>query len=409
MHPFLQARAEFPALQHKVEGNSPVFFDAPGGTQVPQRVAEAMVQYLTRYNSNLMNSPFFAVQHTHHIVAQARQNAASLFHAPTPETIIFGGTMSSLTAHISRSIAKGWQAGDEIILSALDHFANVSFWQQAAEDHGVIVRLARVNPADGTLDHDHLESLINHRTKLIAFTLASNVTGSYTDAPRIIQAAKQAGALTYLDAVHAAPHHLLDVQALNCDFMACSAYKFCGPHLGLLYGNPEHLAKLTPYKVAPAPDHAPDCWEMGTKSFEALAAFNAQIDYFCQFYPGEDKRASLANYYENLTAYERQLSEYFLDHAAQLPTMRIYGITDRARLHQRTPTFAFNLRGHSPQAVSDHLARHQIAAGAGHFYAQGVVDALGLTDSGGFVRVGLVHYNNMEEIDRFFECLKELD
>lgn len=401
-------RANFPALNQLIDGKNPIFLDGPGGTQVPKSVTAAMSNYLEHYNSNLLNSPFFAVQKTHEVLAQARSKAATFVNAPKPEDIIFGQSMTAITAHLSRSISRNWQAGDEIIVSAAEHYSNVSFWQMAAADKGVKFHIAPIKTDDCTLDYEQLEKLVSDKTKLIAFTLASNVTGSRTDAPRIIKIAKAVGAITYVDSVHAAPHFLPDVQALDCDFLACSAYKFYGPHLGFVYGKPEHLQSLTPYKVEPAPTSSPECWEMGTKSFEALAGLCAAFDYMCSFNSESNMRAALKLFYNDVFAYEKTLIKEFIEQANKDPKLKIYGITDLDRLDERTPTFAFTLDGHHPQAVSDHLANNGISTGSGNFYAKSVIAALELADSGGIVRAGCLHYNTIDELYRLFETLKKL-
>jgi cysteine desulfurase family protein (TIGR01976 family) len=401
-------RARFPALNREMEdGRPPVFLDGPGGSQVPATVIEAMGAYLAGGNSNLLNSPFFAVQKTHEVVGRARTGAAALLNV-APENIIFGANMSTLTAQISRAISRDWQAGDEIIVTALDHSANVSFWCHAAQDKGVTCHLARLRPEDCTLDHDHLESLISEKTRLVAFSLASNVCGSLSDAARIIRAAKAVGAMTYVDAVHYVPHFLPDARALDCDFMACSAYKFFGPHLGMVYGKSEHLTRLRPYKVEPASEQPPERWESGTKSFEALAGFGATIDYLSSLNKKKMLRDSLQASYEMISAHEAQWATQFLKRAASIPRLKIWGITDPEKTDRRTATFALTLGVHTPQAFSDHLAAQNIAAGAGNFYGVGVTDALGLTQKGGVVRVGALHYNTFGEMDRLFTAIEAL-
>jgi cysteine desulfurase family protein (TIGR01976 family) len=406
------ARPFFPALQQMIKSSDgsispPLFLDGPGGTQVPQNVLQAMAGYLGSSNSNLLNSDFFAVRRTHEVVAEARNKAAAFLNA-APENIVFGANMTTLTAHLSRSIAREWQAGDEIILTPLDHFANASFWMQEAQDRGVKVHFIRLNPEDCTLDYAHFESLLSPRTKLVAFTLASNVCGSRVDAARMIKAARHVGAMTFVDAVHAAPHYLPDAGGLGCDFMICSAYKFFGPHYGFLFGKPEHLGRLQPFKVGPAPAAAPDAWETGTKSFEDLAGIAACIEYIASWGAGDNLRARLQASFERVGAYERSWSSHFLKRAAAFRGLRIYGITDMHRLQERSPTFAFRIDGHTPQEISAHLAASNISAGAGHFYALGLTDALGLTQTGGVVRAGGVHYNTLSDIDRLFEALERL-
>ena len=261
-----------------------------------------------------------------------------------------------------------------------------------------------VKPEDCTLDYARYESLLSNKTRLVAFTVASNVCGSLTDAKRIVKAAKSAGAITYADAVHYTPHFVPDVQVLGCDFMACSPYKFCGPHMGMLYGRRELLLRLKPYKVEPASSDPPECWETGTKSFEALAGFNAAIEYLSSLGEGPDLRDRLESSYESIAAYEREWSGRFLEKAASVKGLKVWGITDKARLHERTATFALTFDKHTPQEVSDYLARNHITTGASHFYGQGVIEALGLTKTN-IMRVGCVHYNIFTEMDRLFEVM----
>jgi cysteine desulfurase family protein (TIGR01976 family) len=400
-------RHHFPALNQVVRGSHPVFLDGPGGTQVPQMVLDAMVDYLGHSNSNLLATPFFAVERTHGVVKDARSKAAAFVNGQ-PDNIVFGSSMTTLTSQISRAISTEWQAGDEIIVSDLDHYSNVSFWRRAAADRGVTCHTVRVDTDECTFDYDHYESLLSPKTKLVAFTLAANICGSRTDAHRIIKAAKSVGAMTYVDSVHAAPHFLPDVQDLDCDFLACSVYKFCGPHLAFVHGRADHLARLPAYKVEPASELAPEKWETGTKSFEALAGLNACIDYLASGGSAGDLRARLKSVYSQIISYEQEWSRQFLVHARKIEGMKIYGITDPARVQERSPTFAFTIKGRSSADIANHLAWHNIGAGAGHFYARGVTDALGLTESGGLVRVGCVHYNTLEELERLFAALKTL-
>lgn len=400
-------RPLFPALERKINGRAPVFFDGPGGTQTPKSVIDAIGQYITSGSSNLIKSPFFTVDETRRIVGDARAKAATFVNAASPEQIVFGANMSTITAHFSRSIAREWKAGDEIILTALDHSANVSYWKQIAQDKGVTCRVARLKKEDCTLDYAYLESLISKKTKLIAFGLASNVCGSLSDAQRIMKIAKAAGAVTFIDAVHYAPHFLPDARALDCDFMVFSPYKFFGPHMGFLYGKKEFLERLVPYKVEPALNTPPDKWETGTKNFEALAGFIAAVDYIASLGEKSDSlRARLGSSYRRVMEYEQAWSRGFLDRAKNIKGLRIWGITDPAKADKRTSTFAMTMEGRTPQEISDHLSDHGICAGAGTFYGVGVTDALGLTDKGGMLRVGCVHYNTMEELDYLFEVLE---
>ena len=400
-------RKNFPALHQTVNGATPVFLDGPGGTQVPQTVLDAMTHYLGRANSNIADNPFFAVQETLDIVSKARNHAAALLNAENPSNIVFGANMSSMTAHMSRSIAREWTDGDEIIVTNLDHFSNVSFWRQAAEDKGITCHTVSVIPDTCSLDYDHFKSLISEKTKLIAFTLASNVSGSVTKAEPIIEAAKDVGAITYIDAVHYTPHFLPDVQALDCDFLACSAYKFFGPHLGILYGKEHLLNSLQPYKVEPAPHTPPECWETGTKSFEALAGFIATIEYLASYHDTGSLRERISKFYNQVGIHEKLWADTLLERCEAIPAIKIWGYDKPSALGIRSPTFAMTFETRTPQEVSKHLGAHNIATGAHNFYAKGLTDTLKLTDKGGVFRAGAMHYNTLEELDRLFILLEE--
>ncbi|MEJ2766330.1 cysteine desulfurase-like protein [Photobacterium sp. MCCC 1A19761] len=398
-------RDAFPALNQIVNDQPVYFFDGPGGSQVPTPVLDAMTAYLGHYNSNL-GGAFFSSEKTVEVVAKARRSAQALLGAPSAENIVFGANMTSLTFQLSRAISRDWQAGDEIIVTALDHYSNVSSWQQAAEDKGAVVHQVRVNEADCTLDYDHLISLLSDKTRLVAVTYASNTTGSLVDMQRVIEAAHQVGAQVYVDAVHYVPHALVDVQALGCDFLACSAYKFFGPHVGIAYIAPQWLQTLRPYKVEPATNQGPGRFETGTQSFEALAGFVAAVEYLAQWgEPGADLRQRLQQSYAQYQQHETVLSRHFLACAAQYSNMRLYGITDADRLHQRTPTFAIRIDGVTPGDVAVHLGKQNMCVWNGHFYAQGLCEQLGVMADGGVIRIGLMHYNTTTEIDQLFAAL----
>ena len=405
-----QLREQFPALMQSVDGKSPIFLDGPGGSQVPQSVLNAMSAYLGHYNSNL-GGAFFSSDKTVELMANARQAAADLLNAQSAQNIVFGPNMTSLTFSFSRAISRDWQAGDEIIVTNADHFSNVSSWQQAAEDKGVKVNTALINEADCSLDMTQFESLLNSKTKLVAVTYASNTTGSINDIERIIELAHAVGALVYVDAVHYAPHELIDVQALDCDFLACSAYKFFGPHLGMVYGKKEHLEGFTPYKVEPAKDVAPGRWETGTQSFEAMAGFIAAVDYIAaisELDDGHTRRENLTAAFAKTKQHEMALSEHFLTRLVNYPRIKLYGIDDFDRLNERTPTFALTFEGVEPRAVSEFLGKQHICVWDGHFYAQGLCKQLNVLDTGGVVRIGCMHYNTVEELDKLFDMFDEL-
>ena len=403
-------RRQFPALMQQVAGKSPIFLDGPGGSQVPQSVLSAMSAYLGYYNSNL-GGAFFSSDKTVELMANARQAAADLLNAPSRDQIVFGANMTSLTFSFSRAISRDWQADDEIIVTNADHFSNVSSWQQAAQDKGVKVNAARINEVDCSLDLAHLASLLNSNTKLVAVTYASNTTGSINDIQRIVAMAHEVGALVYVDAVHYAPHELVDVQALDCDFLACSAYKFFGPHLGMVYGKREHLEGFKPYKVEPAKDVIPGRWETGTQSFEALAGLIAAVDYIADISELDDshsRREKLTVAFAKTKQHEMALSEHFLTRLVNYPKIKLFGIDDLERLSERTPTFALTFAGLEPRQVSEFLGKQHICVWDGNFYAQGLCEQLGVLDKGGVVRIGCMHYNTIEELDQLFDLFDEL-
>ena len=405
-----QLRRQFPALMQQVAGQSPIFLDGPGGSQVPQSVLSAMSAYLGYFNSNL-GGAFFSSDKTVELMANARQAAADLLNAPSKEQIVFGANMTSLTFSFSRAISRDWTAGDEIIVTNADHYSNVSSWQQAAEDKGATVKTALINEADCSLDMAHFESLLSSKTKLVAVTYASNTTGSINDIKRIVELAHAVGALVYVDAVHYAPHELVDVQALDCDFLACSAYKFFGPHLGIVYGKREHLEGFTPYKVEPAKDVAPGRWETGTQSFEALAGLIAAVDYIAAISELDDshsRREKLAAAFAITKQHEMALSKHFLTRLADYPSIKLFGINDLERVANRTPTFALTFEGVEPRVVSEFLGKQHICVWDGNFYAQGLCKQLGVLETGGVVRIGCMHYNTIEELDKVFDLFDQL-
>jgi len=402
-------REQFPALATEVDGKSAVYLDGPGGTQVPRRVIEAMGSYLSTGGSNL-GGPFAASRRSEAVVAAAREAMAAFYNAARPEEIVFGQNMTSLTFAMSRAIARTWEAGDEIILTRLDHDANITPWAMAAKERSVTVRWLDFRPEDGTLALDQLPSLLNERTRLLAITHASNALGTIPDVARASALAHEAGALVYVDAVHYAPHNLLDVQALDADFLVSSAYKYFGPHTGILYGKYEELDRLAAYKVRPAPAEPPGKWETGTQSFESLAGVTAAVDYLATLAadPAGELRRRLASGLARVKAYEGGLSHQFLEGATAVPGLRVYGLTDVERLEERTPTFAVSLEGYSPSEVATRLGERGIFVWDGHYYAVAVMERLGLLEEGGLVRIGFAHYNTPAEVEQVLDALDEL-
>jgi len=401
-------RSQFPALRQEMNGQPVVFLDGPGGTQVPNRVIKAMSHYLIQGSSNL-GGPFLTSQQTNETLAAARHAIQQLYHANRPEEIIFGQNMTSLTFAFSRALARTWQAGDEIIVTRLDHDANISPWLMAAEDRGVTVRWLDFRPEDCSLRLDQLPDLLNAKTRLVAVTFASNAVGSITDVQQVVQMAHQVGALVYVDSVHYAPHGLIDVQVLDCDFLVSSVYKYFGPHTGALYGKYEHLERLTPYKVRPSSNEPPGKWETGTQSFESLAGVAAAVDYLSKLGgPKGTTREQIVRAMGRIKQYEMEISERFLRGAAAIPGLRVYGVTDIECLEYRTPTFAVSLEGYTPEQVATRLGEQGIFVWDGHYYAIAVMERLGLLDKGGLVRIGFVHYNTIDEVDRVLKALNDL-
>ncbi|WP_330472157.1 cysteine desulfurase-like protein [Vibrio harveyi] len=402
-----QIREQFPALAQYHNDRPVTFFDGPGGSQVPQSVLDSMVSYLGHFNSNL-GGHYFSSQATVDVMQSARESAQALLNAPSSGNIVFGANMTSLTFQLSRAISRDWKEGDEIIVSALDHYSNVSSWQQAAEDKGVIVHQVKINEHDCTLDLEHLQSLLSEKTRLVAVTYASNTTGSIVDIHQVVELAHRIGAQVYVDAVHYAPHHLVDVQAIGCDFLACSAYKFFGPHVGIAYIADQWLHSIKPYKVEPATNIGPGRFETGTQSFEGLAGVTAAIEYLAQFGDeGASLRQRLEQSYALYNQHEQQLSAHFLQRLSALDGVNLFGINDESS-QLRTPTFALTFDKYAPEFIAKTLGEHNICVWNGHFYALGLVRQLRLEESGGVVRIGCMHYNTTAEIDMLFDVLESI-
>ncbi|MGR5069719.1 MULTISPECIES: cysteine desulfurase-like protein [Vibrio] len=400
-----QIRDQFPALAQYHNERPVTFFDGPGGSQVPQSVLDSMVNYLGHFNSNL-GGHYFSSQVTVNVMQAARESAQALLNAPSSGNIVFGANMTSLTFQLSRAISRDWKEGDEIIVSALDHYSNVSSWQQAAEDKGAVVHQVRINEEDCTLDLEHLQSLLSEKTRLVAVTYASNTTGSIVDIHRVVEMAHNTGAQVYVDAVHYAPHHLIDVQELDCDFLVCSAYKFFGPHVGIAYVADQWLHSIKPYKVEPATNIGPGRFETGTQSFEGLAGVTAAVAYLAQFGDaGSSLRQRLEQSYALYNQHEQQLSEHFLQRLSALDGVNLFGI-DNESSQRRTPTFALTFDKYSPEFIAKTLGENNICVWNGHFYALALVRQLGLEESGGVVRIGCMHYNTTAEIDMLFDVLE---
>lgn len=402
-------RAQFPALAQEMNGRPVVFFDGPGGTQVPQRVIDAMAEYLTLHNSNT-HGAFVTSRRTDATINAARAAMADFLGCDADE-VVFGPNMTTLTFAISRAFGRDIHPGDEIVVTRLDHDANVSPWQ-ALEERGAIIRMVDIDVEDCTLDMADMARAINPRTKLVAVGYASNAVGTINDVATITRMAHDVGALVYIDAVHYAPHGPIDVRTLDCDFLACSPYKFFAPHMGALYGKREHLERLHPYKVRPASDAIPDRWETGAKNHEGLAGVTAAIDYLAELgqrvKPAATRRAAIVQAMEAIRAYERGLSQKLIAGLLTIPGLTFYGISDPARFAWRTPTVAVRMEGRTPREFAEILGERGIFCWDGNYYAINLTERLGVEADGGMLRIGLVHYNTPEEIDRLLETLQEV-
>lgn len=412
--PIEAVRAEFPALGVTDNGVPRAYFDAPGGTQTCAHAIRAMVAHLEGGTSNA-GGAFVTSAQTDAMSAAAHQAMADLLGGSADE-IAFGPNMTSLTFAVSRALAQTWQAGDELVLTRLDHDANVTPWIMAARDQGMTVRWIDLDPETGTLRLDELSALLGPKTRLVAVGGASNALGTLNDLAAIVRIVRaHSDALVFVDAVQYVPHVPTDVRAIECDLLVCSPYKFFGPHQGVLWGRADLLAQLDAYKVRPASNHPPARkWETGTPSFEAQAGVLGTIDYL-EWLGGliapdgdngpADRRSRLIAAMQGCAAYETGIGQRLLDGLVSIDGLRLYG---PPTMVGRVPTFAFTLAGHAPQAIAEHLARDNIFAWAGHFYALEPIARLGVAEGGGLLRVGLCHYSTAGEVDRLLDALRTL-
>lgn len=407
-------RARFPALSIVQDGRPVALFDGPGGTQVPDTVIEAVSRYYRESNAN-HDGTFLTSRRSDAVVDDAHQALADLLNAADASEIKLGANMTTLTMHVARSLTATMVPGDEIIVSGLDHEANVGPWHGAAADRGITVRTVDIRPDDVTLDIERFDTLLHGRPKLVAFGYASNAVGTINPVAELVRRAHEAGALTYVDAVHAAPHLPIDVQALGTDFLACSTYKFFGPHVGVLYGRRDVLDSLPTYKLRPATDR----FETGTGNFEGYAGAGAAVEYIAEVgrrfgiefqgrFPGMTGRRLEAHAgMAAIRAYEMPLFGRLLDGLESIPGAKVWGITDRTRFAERTPTAAVTFAGITPETVATALGDRGIATWWGDFYAMGLIERLGLAPEG-VLRIGLAHYNTAAEVDRLLEELRDI-
>jgi cysteine desulfurase family protein (TIGR01976 family) len=411
-----QIRAQFPSLDRPA-----IFFDNPGGTQIARQSLDRINHYLLECNAN-HEGAFETSRRSDEILAEAHAAMADFLNAARPEEIVFGNNMTTLTLHLSRSLARRLNRGDEILVTRLDHDANISPWLLVAEERGCKVTWIDFDVEDGTLKLDEFEKALARKPKLAAFGYASNALGTVNPVRKITEMAHAAGALVYVDTVQYAPHGPIDVQALGADFLVCSAYKFFGPHAGALYGRAELLEELKAYKVRPAPDSIPGKWETGTQNHEGIAGVLGALEYFewlGKTFGGEQetglrergytgRRLELKKAMTVLRAYEFEVSRVLLETLGQVPGLRLYGLSDPRRLDERVPTFSFTLAGKHPRAVAEALDKENIYVWDGNYYALAVTERLGLEAGGGMVRVGAVHYNTLEEVERLGEALRKM-
>ena len=407
-------RSQFPSLAQTVNGHPAVFLDGPGGTQVPQHVIDAISDYLRRNNANTCGA-YATSRNTDAMLADARAAMADFLHCAADE-IVFGPNMTTLTFAMSRAIGRDLAPGDEILVTRLDHDANVSPWL-ALEEKGVTIRWAEIHEENCTLDLADLASKINERTKLVAVGYASNAVGTINPVKEIIRLAHAAGALAYVDAVHYGPHGLIDVAGLDCDFLVCSTYKFFGPHMGALFGKRKHLQRLRPYKVRPLTDAVPNRWEWGTLNHECIAGITACVEYLADLgrraHPeAATRRAAIVAAFEAIHHYEHGLMERLIAGLRQIPKVNIYGITDPARFEERCPTLALRVVNQTPDqtplALATKLGDRGFFTWDGNYYALNLTEQLNVEQAGGFLRIGLVHYNTMEEVEQLLGALREI-
>ncbi len=411
----VQIRAQFPSLDRPA-----VFFDNPGGTQVARPSAERIQKYLMECNAN-HEGAFKTSRDSDAVLDQAHQAMADMLNASRREEIVFGANMTTLTLSLSRALARTFNPSDEIVVTRLDHDANISPWLLAAEDRGCNITWVDFDVEDCTLKLDDFERALAKKPKLVAFGFASNAVGTINLVHRLTRMAHEAGALVYVDAVQYAPHGPIDVQDIGCDFLVCSAYKFFGPHVGILYGRYDLLDGLRAYKVRPAPALPPGKFETGTQNHEGIAGVLGAVEYLAwvgETFGGEGEAWREAGFsgrklavHKGLAAirsYEMDLSRALIQAIESVPGTRIYGITDPQRVDQRVPTVSFRLEGKAPRKVAELLDKENIYVWDGNYYALAVTDRLGVETSGGMVRVGAAHYNTVDEVARFGEALKKI-
>jgi cysteine desulfurase family protein (TIGR01976 family) len=409
--PIDEVRSAFPAVSGAAGAAAPVFLDNPAGTQLPRRVIDAVSAAMVEASSNL-GGYFTGSRKADAIWERAHQAMAEMLGAASMREIIIGPSMTTLTMHLSRSIARTLSPGDEIIVTRMDHEGDVSPWLLMAEDNGLVVKWLPFNRESWRIEPEDLAACLTDRTRLLALNYASNLTGSINDVPALTAMAKAAGAMVFVDAVQFAPHGLVDVQSLGCDFLACSSYKFFGPHLGVIWGREALLRTLPAYKCRCADDALPARFETGTPQTELLAGLEATVDYLAWVggiagYSG-DRRALLGGAFEASTDYEHRMTAKLIGGIIGLGGTTVHGITNPNRIAERVPTVSFTHRSSMPKQIAERLADRGICVWSGHNYAYEVVRHLGLDEEQGVVRIGLAHYNTEAEVDALLEALVQI-
>jgi len=403
-------RARFPALARKVNGSAAIYLDGPAGTQVPESVVERIAECMLNHNAN-RSGRFATSREVDEIMNQSHEVFADFLGAASADSISFGPNMTSLTMQFSRAISRQWQPGDRILVSSLDHDANYTPWVLAAKDAGVEVMSIGIHKADATLDMDFLDELLNDRTRLVAVTAASNAVGSLTPIREIAKRVHECGAELFVDAVHLAPHRAIDIVDLDCDYLVCSAYKFFGPHIGVLYGRPERMMALSPYKLRPAPDSLPGRWMTGTQNHACIAGAAAAVEYIASLSTipedGGNRRFRIRDAMNAIARYETELVSQLIKGLQSIPGIKLYGITDQDRMDERAPTVCFTIEGIKSIEVSQLLGDRGVFSWHGNYYALPLTLALG-TEPDGMVRLGCMHYNSAAEIDRTLDLVREI-
>ena len=410
--PIRKIREAFPGLEREVNGNRAIFFDGPGGSQIPKKVADAVSNYLLHHNANIGMS-FATSRETDLLIKEALRAAADFVGCKDSREVVFGQNMTSLNIQLASALSRTWGPGDEIVVTRLDHDGNVRPWVLAAEWSGATLRKIDINPEDCTLDTGSIEDSINDKTVLVAVGAASNLSGTINDVSGISEMAHNFGAEVVVDAVHYAPHNLIDVNKMGCDYLLCSPYKFFGPHQGILWGKSERMAELPVAKLRVSSEELPFRWMTGTQSHEGMVGTLAAIDHIAWLgreVNGDgdlERRDALKAAFSAIESYERDMCSRMVEGLLEIEGVRIWGITDQGRFDKRAPTVSFTHVEKTSSEIGDALAKHGVFVWTGNFYALELTEVLGL-EPDGVLRAGVLHYNTMDEVDRFTSLVSSI-